>query len=159
MAIKKRPQTPLSSCTWIVQDPLHREANARTDCYPCQMFPVENAENPLFLLRMWTSKSECAALKLVEHTIYFFWLPGWEGSDSVFRHEQIPHRRLWSTFTVSNGKAIFCSQLVVVQYLSFSGRSGSIFSQMLSLRLATHIIFNKLQSSGIKVTSTWSDSG
>ena len=37
MAIKKRPQTPLSSCTWIVQDPLHREVNARTDCYPCQM--------------------------------------------------------------------------------------------------------------------------
>ena len=37
MAIKKRPQTPLSSRTWIVQDPLHREVNARTDCYPCQM--------------------------------------------------------------------------------------------------------------------------
>ena len=42
MAIKKRPQTPLPSRTWIVQDPPHREANARTDSYPCQMSSVQS---------------------------------------------------------------------------------------------------------------------
>ena len=41
-SIKKQPQTPLSSCTGIVQDPLHREVNARTDDYPCQMGSVQS---------------------------------------------------------------------------------------------------------------------
>ena len=41
VAIQKR-QTPLSSCKWNVQNPFHREVNARTDGYPCQMGSVQS---------------------------------------------------------------------------------------------------------------------
>ena len=42
VAIQKPAQTPLSYCSGIVREPTHREVNARTYGYPCQMDSVQS---------------------------------------------------------------------------------------------------------------------